>query len=381
MSLINYSEFPAISYKSTDNNKIEFHVITARVTYDIKMITPDGKGRLVISPEQESLNYTDNHFNDNVTKSVRYENDLSPYKPKTDIVINATAFSPGNRAATAFDVATQIGNYIKSLRIHGPRNWVHGPFGWELSPGDPVTSLDIRYEYAAGGTLNIYDKLFASPANPPGMGWYPKEYLKQCGKTILPGPQIESPESPVKHISQIIRPEGFGFFGRSWRDRIKYAGTYDDTWLEQQSPFPPADFKFDYWCGAHPSLQIPHIPPGSRLPVKLFGLVPSSEISEQMISFYVPAETMFIFIISELGIAITKDMQLDTVVIDVSSRKVFCTYRITVPETLRVSEVQLRYLSEGSIKKMKKTPGTQCPDITNFIPVPPSLRKKGIYYG
>ncbi|MEG0279427.1 MAG: DUF2169 domain-containing protein [Morganella sp. (in: enterobacteria)] len=381
MSFINYSIFPAISFKGTNNHKSEFHIVTARVTYDIKIMTSDGKSILTVAPEQAPLNYSDVHFDDDIKKSIRYESDLSPYKPKTDVIINATAFSPGNRATAAFDVGVQLGKYIKPLRIHGPRYWIHDSFGWELSPAEPVKSLDIRYEYATGGTLNIHDKIFASPANPSGMGWYPKEYLKQCGEIILPGPQIESPEAPITHISQPVRPDGFGFFGRSWQDRIKYAGTYDDNWLEKQHPFPPVDFKFNYWCGAHPSLQIPHIEVGNKLPVKLFGLIPSSEIAVQKISFYIPTETLFIFIVSELGISVTKDMQLDTIVIDMAIRKVFCTYRITVPESVKAAEIQLRYISEDNMKSLSKTPGKQCPDKTEFIPVPPSLVKKGIYYG
>lgn len=381
MSLINYSTFPAIGYKGTDTHKTEFHVAAARVTYDIKIMSPDGKSLLVISSDQEVLNYADIHFDDDIKRSVRYESDLSPYKPKTDIVINATAFSPGNRAASAFDVGVQLGKYIKPLRIHGPRSWIHGPFGWELSPAEPVKSLDIRYEYATGGTHDIHDKSFSSPKNPLGMGWYPKEYLKQCGEISLPGPQIELPQSPVTHISQPVRPEGFGFFGRSWQARIKYAGTYDDSWTKNQHPFPPADFKFNYWCGAHPSLQIPHIEPGNKLPVKLFGLIPASEIATQKLLFYIPVETLFVFVISELGITVTKDMQLDTVIIDIDARKVFCTYRVTIPESVKVAEIQLRYISEDNVKKMKKTPHIQCPDTTAFIPVPLSLTKKGIYYG
>lgn len=381
MSLVNYSTFPAISYKGTDIHKSEFHVVTARITYDIKIVTSSGKSILVISPEQESLNYADRHFNNDITKSVRYESDLSPYKPKTDIIINATAFSPGNRATASFDVGVQIGNYIKSLRIHGPRRWIYGPFGWELSPAEPVQSLDIRYEYAAGGTLNIRDKSFVSPDNPSGMGWYPKAYLQQCGEITLPGPQIESPVTPVSHISQPVRPEGFGFFGRSWRDRIKYAGTYDDVWLEKQHPFPPLDFQFEYWCGAHPTLQIPHIPPGNKLPIKLFGVIAASELASQRIQFYIPSETLFILILSEAGIAITKDMQLDTIVIDTNIKKIFCTYRIVFSEKIKPSGIQLRYISEENTKKMKKTPDNRFPDKTAFIPVPPGLTKNGIYYG
>lgn len=68
MGFINYSIFPAISFKGTDNHKSEFHIVTARITYDIKIMTSDGKSILTVAPEQDPLNYSDVHFDDDIKK-------------------------------------------------------------------------------------------------------------------------------------------------------------------------------------------------------------------------------------------------------------------------------------------------------------------------
>lgn len=162
-----------------------------------------------------------------VDTSIEYESDLAPYKPKTDIVINATAFVPENNPVPVFDVGIQIGKYQKVLRIFGPRYWVKEDDEWFLTESEPISYLDIRYEHASGGTYSAGDTVFTSPANLVGMGWYPAEFLAQCDKTQLPTHQIESLDILAEHISQILRPDGFGFFGRTWQGRAEYARDND----------------------------------------------------------------------------------------------------------------------------------------------------------
>ncbi|VDY32201.1 Uncharacterized protein conserved in bacteria [Morganella morganii] len=79
-----------------------FHIVASRITYDIRINNRDGQSQLVISPEQSLLNYTDVSYNEMVDTSIEYESDLAPYKPKTDIVINATAFVPENNPVSGF---------------------------------------------------------------------------------------------------------------------------------------------------------------------------------------------------------------------------------------------------------------------------------------
>ena len=166
MNFINHTIFPALNYDSDNQQHDTFHIVASRITYDIRINNRDGQSQLVISPEQSLLNYTDVSYNEMVDTSIEYESDLAPYKPKTDIVINATAFVPENNPVPVFDVGIQIGKYQKVLRIFGPRYWIKEDDEWFLTESEPISNLDIRYEHASGGTYNAGDTVFTSPANP-----------------------------------------------------------------------------------------------------------------------------------------------------------------------------------------------------------------------
>lgn len=377
-NFINHTAFPALKFKTLDQNDCGFDIIVARVTYDVKIIKKQEKITLTQSKKQASLIYSDIHYNDPVRSSVEYESDLAPYKPKTDVIINATAFAPRGKASSCFDVAVKVGGKSKKLRIYGPRFWRLTPLGWVLEHPHAVDKLDVLYEYSSGGWYEVDNKTIASPSNHLGMGWYPDKYLKHCSEIRLPAPQIESTDTPIKSIDEIVTPEGFGFFGKSWRGRIEHAGTYDSAWVEKRHPYLPKDFDFRYWCGAHPALQIAHPQPYDDIPVELCGLIPADERFDQHVSFHIPVETLFVLVKTESGLGVTKDMLLDTIVIDMRARKVFCTYRIALTEELNTSEFQLRYIAAADRKSQRELAEKINGDASSstFIPLPPGLIRK-----
>lgn len=82
MNFINHTIFPAINYEGAYLHDDKFHVVASRITYDIRINNRDGQSLLVISPEQQPLNYTDVSYNETIDTSIEYESDLAPYKPK-----------------------------------------------------------------------------------------------------------------------------------------------------------------------------------------------------------------------------------------------------------------------------------------------------------
>jgi hypothetical protein len=69
-------------------------------------------------------------------------------------------------------------------------------------------------------------------------------------------PNLENPKSLIKYWDDHPVPVGFGFYSRMAMPRARYLGTYDEKWQNERSPDPPEDFRFDYYNGAHPDLQV-----------------------------------------------------------------------------------------------------------------------------
>ena len=133
-----------------------------------------------------------------------------------------------------------------------------------------------------------------------------------------------------------------------------------------------------YWNGAHPWLQFPLPEPLKRLPVSLRYLVAASEVADQQIHFSVPVESLFIFLTTEQGAGVAQDMRLDTLVIDLPTRKIHCSYRTVVSELMSPVMTELRFIAEEERQQQQMLAArlNGDPHSSGFVPLPPSLLKQ-----
>lgn len=368
----NYSAFPALLFESLDQHDHGFNVLVARVSYDLDITS----GRLTLCEDQGELVEQDHYYDKPGTSSVRFESDLAPYKPRLDVVINGSAWAPEDKPARHFTAGARIGDFTRLLNVYGPREWRKMVTGWQLTDARPVTQLDLRYEFAQGGCYRLEGgEELASSANSVGVGWLPAKAQKELKLQRIPAPQFELLPKPVKKIDDENLPAGFGFYGRGWHPRIAFAGTYDEGWKQHRHPFLPADFSFDYWCGAHPWMQFPLPKPMTHIPVTLKNLISHQEKSGQQIDFSVPVETLFAFVTTQQGAGVTYDLQLDTLVIDLPTRRIHCSYRAVFSEQLEPAMTELRFIASGERQMMMKRAQQQLNDgeADSFIPLPPSM--------
>jgi len=89
MEFINHTPFPALAFGGIDQRGHAFHVLALRQTF-----TWNQTGTLVFADEQEPLCEADEFFGDTLEGSVRQESDLCPYKPRCDVIVNASAQAP-----------------------------------------------------------------------------------------------------------------------------------------------------------------------------------------------------------------------------------------------------------------------------------------------
>ena len=89
-------------------------------------------------------------------------------------------------------------------------------------------------------------------------------------------------------------------------------------------------------------------------------------------------ESLFVFITTEKGAGVAKDMVLDTLVIDLNERKVHCSYRSVISELMEPVMTELRFIKAEHRVKQDALAGrlNSHSDEPQFVPLPPSLLAK-----
>lgn len=337
--LRNHTPYPNFRYYSRDHQNREFGSIIVKATYELAP-----SGRLLASEEQAPMVFTDLCHGDVNVTSLWHPSDLVPNKPATDIIVNATARSPGGIPCSSWECGLRItdktGTIVeKILCVTGPRHWVplwkrelsdeevanwqaHRKLfdKWQLSQPDPIVQLPLRYEYAFGGEIPMGHDEHDRPVfdtdvrNPLGRGKINKDWTNHT--LFVPAPQIENRGEPVTEPYRDYTPEGLGPIPPAWHPRHPLGGTYDQNWMDNVWPKWPADYTFDYHNSAHPDLIItPYLRGNER--IDLAGL----SVRSRIVGFALPGESMFVDFIVDDGGHDRREMNLDTIFLDISNQQ------------------------------------------------------------
>jgi hypothetical protein len=258
---------------------------TAAVTAIAKATYTFSPGKTELASEQIPISFADQFYEEADGGGIRYESDMVPYKPNTDIVLSGSAHAPDGEPTTELDVGLKLGPMEKRLRVFGKRLWNFKRVlskRYVITDARPFVKCPIRYSRAFGGTDQSTGEF--CDQNLIGTGFYsPKTKTKLAGRPL---PRIEDPRRLIRNPKDHPPPAGFGFYHRAWQPRAAYAGTYDETWRVERSPRLPENFDYRYYNGAHPDLQakgylrgdepveLTHLTPEGRLQFNLPGVVP-----------------------------------------------------------------------------------------------------------
>lgn len=198
------------------------------------------------------------------TGPLKFESDMVPYKPRTDVLLVGSAHTPFGRPQRYVDVSIAVGPVRKLLRVFGERRWsftdvkhvapiVAGPADFSVMP--------LTWARAYGG---IDKRAELRPDVPAFRPWCAQNFQGQgfCGAYSIesiherPLPNLEDPRSLISGWNSYPRPAGCGYYPRNSEPRVRYQGTYDDQWKAELAPRPPKDFCFDYYNAADPELQV-----------------------------------------------------------------------------------------------------------------------------
>ena len=89
--LQNFTCFHTQQFKNIDQTDRAYDVIVAKVSYEFEIDPETGKTELAFARKQTPLTFADTYYGDPSQTSTQFESDFSLYKPKTDLVVNATA--------------------------------------------------------------------------------------------------------------------------------------------------------------------------------------------------------------------------------------------------------------------------------------------------
>jgi hypothetical protein len=195
-----------------------------------------------------------------------YESDFPPFKPRCDVLLNGSAYAPGNKPVTDVTVGLRVASMQKSFSVVGPRAWCKSMLSVKPSDPEPFTRQPIGYGQAYGGrdvSPKNPDKEKYFVANPVGTGYYPLTPRDELvGKPLPNSSELGTIVTTRKGKS---RPMAFGAIGRNFAARHPLAGTYDQDWTDNVFPFLPADFDPLYHQSAPAEQQIDHPQGGEKV--------------------------------------------------------------------------------------------------------------------
>lgn len=276
--------------------------------------------------------------------SYRYPSDLCIRKAGTDVIVVAKAFSPRGESVPSFEAGVRIGRVQKIVRVTGQRIWL--PDG-NVSKPKPIESLDLRYDFAFGGSDDSDPRRYVEePRNPVGRG-------KAHDLSVVsgrPAPQIEDPSEPIEVFGKDYTPTGVGVLGRTYLPRRALWGTYDKRWLEERAPLLPADFDDRANNAASPGL-VANPPLAGGEEGALMNLIPGGGT----LPFTLPRVPIEIAFIVKNRPAETREPHVDTLILDALPRD--GAPPLTIELVQRASVVAPRRLADARILVREKKDG------------------------
>ncbi|ATB41051.1 hypothetical protein CYFUS_006513 [Cystobacter fuscus] len=219
-----------------------------------------------VADEQEPVVTVDEYGGDPTTSSIRRATDVVPAKPATDVLLRGHAYTT-QRSRTETLVAMQLGTIKKGVRVVGERVWSQTFGSSVMSDPLPFHRMELLWERAFGGTdASNPENVGRCEENPVGRGFRVRGSKLPVDGAMLPN--LESLAHPIQSPGDHRPPSGFGPIAPSWRPRVSYAGTYDDTWRKDVYPFLPKDFDVRFHQCAPPDQILPgHVKGGEAVNV------------------------------------------------------------------------------------------------------------------
>lgn len=329
MDLINATQMQAGYTLGVDPSGREHVVVAIKGTFDFPEMGQDP----CLAAEQAPLVEADTFTGEPGKSAPIYEADYPLRKPRCDVLLNGSAYAPGGKPAKKVQVGVKVGPMAKVFNVVGDRTWQSRGVTVIASAPKPFTVMPISYDRAFGGTDDLHPdpkNHSAFMLNPVGCG-----YHKQTAEEFINGkplPNTEESNAQVTSPTGKYRPMSFGAVGRGWEPRLKFAGTYDEKWLENTFPFLPGDFQDQFYQAAPQDQQM--VPPVGGEQVVLINLTP-----EGRTTFRLPAMEMPVVFFHRDEDREELNAVADTILFEPDARRLAITWRASAPLKANIFEM------------------------------------------
>ena len=194
-----------------------------------------------LADAQEAISETDNHWDDDLARSLYAPSDLAPKKPRPEVLLVGSAYAPRGQEVRSLRVRLVVGTVDKGIEVVVARTVMRDG---AIREGAPWKRMPLRYERAGGGDGSW---------NPVGMGI---DNVDRHGRVSLPN--LQRPGLAAAELRDAIEPVGFGPIASSWSQRRekldeRAADALRGAW-DGESPWPELDA--DYFQTAPPDQVI-----------------------------------------------------------------------------------------------------------------------------
>jgi hypothetical protein len=327
MEFVNSTRMVAGYNVALERSGRELLVIVVKGTF----VLPRANEPVALHPQQQPLRMADAYTGEPGLSAPLHEMDFAPRKGVCDVLLVGHARAPGGEPVTRMRVGMRAGPIDKRFDVVGDRAWQAGLVTVTASAPQPFTEMPVSYDRAFGGTvLSARDGLASVyAANPAGRGWHPEADTSIDG---MPLPNTEELGRETAFPGDACAPLALGPIGRVWPQRLRYAGTYDQRWLDETFPFLPSDFDERFHQAAPTDQQMPF--PCGPLDVVLQGFT-----SDGVRAFTLPSFTAPVSVQPRQGAAESHLGVLDTIVFEPDHGRMVLTWRVSRPLRKSIFEI------------------------------------------
>lgn len=321
MEVYNQTRFVHQHTMGMDSAGREFLSLVVRGTFDFP---PDSRSIPQPSADQCPLVMADEATGEPGYSATLWETDFAFRKPHTEVIAQGAAYAPDGKPAARVRVGIKIDDWVKQFDVVGYREWRNaGPAILATSPV-PFTKQTFSYDTAFGGPDRLdpdEPKPHVYMPNAVGRGFATVRNQDRISGLALPNTEAVGEE--VRSPYEDYQPMALGPVARGAPDRLQYAGTYDDNWVDNVFPFLPADFDERYYQSAPKDQWTKPLRTGAQ--VIIVGMTPAGrEI------FGLPDVDLPLTIFRGRDKCLEQTAKADTVIFDTEARTFSLVWRVEV---------------------------------------------------